>query len=56
MQERDAAALDLQMPGDDGTAVIETHKQNHKFIVNIIPTIYTAADVAAEWVTPGTCK
>jgi len=39
--------------GADGTDILETLTQNHKFIENIMRTVYTAANSVTEWFTHG---
>jgi len=56
IRKRDVAILGLQMPGADGTEILETLKQNHKFIENIMLTLYIAAHLPAEWITLGRFK
>ena len=48
--------MDLQMPGADGTEILETLKQNHKFIEKSMLTVYIASELPAEWITLGTFK
>lgn len=44
----DVAVIDLQMPGADGTQVLEILKKNHKFIEIIMLTGYATIDSAVE--------